>query len=116
MYLIFDLDDTLLTTDKKITKYTKSVLRTCQRRGHLIVINSARPFSKIKEVIKDIEVDYVIANGGSEIYNGEILKFAHKDKPLAQGTVAEQKQSSGLDAPAIAQRIEETLKKVRNNG
>ena len=52
----------------------------------------------------------------SEIYNGEILKFAHKDKPLAQGTVAEQKQSAGLDAPAIAQRIEETLKKVRNNG
>ena len=26
MYLIFDLDDTLLTTDKVITRYTKSVL------------------------------------------------------------------------------------------
>lgn len=75
MYLIFDLDDTLLTTDKKITKYTKSILRSCQRRGHLIVINSARPFLKIKEVIKDIDVDYVIANGGSEIYNGDTIIY-----------------------------------------
>ena len=77
MYLIFDLDDTLLTTDKVITRYTKSVLRTCQRRGHLIVINSARPFVKIKEVCKDIEVDYIIANGGSEIYNGETLIYSN---------------------------------------
>jgi 1-deoxy-D-xylulose-5-phosphate synthase len=86
-----------------------------------------KPFDEVlfKELSQSVRlvatIEDNVGTGGlftavSEIYNGEILKFAHKDKPLAQGTVAEQKQSAGLDAPAIAQRIEETLKKVRNNG
>lgn len=73
MYLIFDLDDTLLTSDKKITHYSKQVLEKCQNKGHLIVINSARGFCFMENYIKDIHADYTIANGGSEIYKSTDL-------------------------------------------
>ena len=33
MYLIFDLDDTLLTSYKRITKFTKDVLNSLQQKG-----------------------------------------------------------------------------------
>lgn len=70
-YLIFDLDDTLLTSDKKITKYTAHILKTCQERGHKLIINSARSFPFMKDYVKQINADYTIANGGAEIYKGE---------------------------------------------
>ena len=75
MYLIFDLDDTLLTDDKQISKYTKNILKKCQSLGHLIVINSARPYARIKEYADMIDADYVIPNGGAEIYNRNELIF-----------------------------------------
>lgn len=75
MYLIFDLDDTLLTNDKKISKYTKQILSIAQSKNHTIVINSARSFTRIVEACKNIKVDYYIANGGSEIYKQNELIY-----------------------------------------
>lgn len=66
-YIIFDMDDTLLTSDKKVTTYTLSVLKTLQNLGHKIVINTARTKSFNQEYFDLIKPDYAILNGGSLI-------------------------------------------------
>ncbi len=75
MYLIFDLDDTLLTSDKKITKYTKNVLNRLQQKGHLIVINSARSYEYLEEYVNEIKPNYSICDGGTEIFKYETLIY-----------------------------------------
>lgn len=44
-----------------------------------------------------------------DIYEGELLKFAFPDRPLEQGTVAQQKASAGTDSLTIAEKIKEAL-------
>lgn len=62
----FDLDGTLLTTDKRLTEYTKDVLRRAYEKGILLVPATGRPLSGIPGEVLDLPgVRYVIsANGG----------------------------------------------------
>lgn len=80
-YFIFDLDDTLLKDDKTVSEYTQSVLADCQKRGDKIVINSARPYYWIERLELGFEPDYLILNGGAEIYRGNELIYEDKVSP-----------------------------------
>lgn len=66
-YIIFDMDDTLLPSDRIIKKYTLDVLKEVQKLGHKIVINTARSKSFNQEYFDQIKPDYAILNGGSLI-------------------------------------------------
>jgi 1-deoxy-D-xylulose-5-phosphate synthase len=44
-----------------------------------------------------------------DIYDGNILKFAFPDEPLAQGTVLEQKQHAKIDSISIAKEIQNVI-------
>lgn len=66
-YIIFDMDDTLLPSDRVIKKYTLDVLNKVQDLGHKIVINTARSKSFNQEYFDEIKPDYAILNGGSLI-------------------------------------------------
>lgn len=68
-YLIVDLDDTLLTTDKKVSEYTKNGINKLRKLGFLFVINTARNFEATKDLMDILNPDYSIINGGSLIYN-----------------------------------------------
>ncbi len=70
MYIIMDLDDTLLNKDRKISDYSMNVLKKLQKEGHIIVINTARSFDATKPVIKELGSDYAIMNGGALITKG----------------------------------------------
>lgn len=67
MYIIFDLDDTLLRNDRTVSPYTLSVLKTLQRMGHKTVINTARSRQYTQEYLDVLQPDYAILNGGSLI-------------------------------------------------
>lgn len=67
MYIIFDLDDTLLRNDRTVSPYTLSVLKTLQRMGHKTVINTARSRQYTQEYLDALQPDYAILNGGSLI-------------------------------------------------
>ncbi len=85
MYLIFDLDQTLLKEDKTISSQTKTVLKKCQEMGHKIVINSARPYLHIKPISDEINADYFITNSGAEGFQKDKILFTNyidKDKTL----------------------------------
>lgn len=73
----FDLDGTLLTTDKKLTEYTKEVLCQAAEKGVVILPVTGRPFSGLpKEVIDMEEVRYAVTSNGARIVDvkgGETL-------------------------------------------
>lgn len=66
-YIIFDMDDTLLPSDRIIKKYTLDVLKEVQKLGHKVIINTARSKSFNQEYFDQIKPDYAILNGGSLI-------------------------------------------------
>lgn len=66
-YLVFDLDDTLLTRRKEITPYTKEILLKAQEKGFKIVINTARSIQNSKPIIDIIHPDFGIYSGGCHI-------------------------------------------------
>lgn len=70
MYIIMDLDDTLLNKKRELTNYTKNVLSLLQQKGHKIVINTARSLDATTPVINQFSFDYSIMNGGALITKG----------------------------------------------
>lgn len=64
-----DFDGTLLTTDKKITEKTKSVLLNYKKNNYKIVGVTARNFSSVKRVCNINLFDYLILNNGAFLYD-----------------------------------------------
>ena len=64
-----DFDDTLLTDEKKVSKYTKKTLLKLKNNGYFIVGASARPLDVVKTFL-DINIfDYILINNGTAIYD-----------------------------------------------
>ncbi len=70
MYIIMDLDQTLLNDTRRISEYSLSILNKLKRDGHIIVINTARSFDATKDIINILNPDYTILNGGALIVKG----------------------------------------------
>lgn len=66
-YIIFDMDDTLLNNDRKISPFTLQTLKKLQAMGHKIVINTARSKQYDQEYFDILRPDYAILNGGALI-------------------------------------------------
>lgn len=76
----FDLDGTLLTTDKRLTEYTKTVLERAYENGILLVPTTGRPFSGIPDEILDLPgVRYVISANGGRIIDREEQRLVHEE-------------------------------------
>lgn len=73
--MFFDIDGTLLSeTTHTIPKSTILGLQKAKQRGHLIFINTGRPYSTIDKCIKDLEPDGYICGCGTYIrYHDEVL-------------------------------------------
>lgn len=73
--LFFDIDGTLLsTTTNSIPKSTFLALKKAKENGHLIFINTGRPFSLIDECVKQLNPDGYVCGCGTYIrYHDEIL-------------------------------------------
>ena len=64
---------------------------------------------RLVAVIEDnVEIGGLAATIRKE-YSGEVLEFAFPDKPLMQGSVAQQKMRAGLTPEQIAKKITEIL-------
>ncbi len=76
--LSFDLDGTLLSSDKKISERTLEALLRCKEEGKTLVFNSGRPTQHIYSVIPEIfHGDIVISSNGAMIYKNKEL--VHKN-------------------------------------
>lgn len=72
--LFFDLDGTLLTSSKKISDNTKSVLRNCREKGIKIFTATARPPFISKMLDLSPEEDELLQDGGI-FYNGGCIRL-----------------------------------------
>lgn len=69
-YVIFcDLDNTLLTKDKKITRKSKKYIKKLIASGHKFIINTGRPLAGCNNYFKMLGENYpIITDNGSAIY------------------------------------------------
>ena len=70
-YLIVDLDDTLLRSDKTLSEYTRNGIENLRKAGFLFVFNTARSLSASQKWIEDLKPDYAILNAGGMICDGD---------------------------------------------
>lgn len=65
-----DLDNTLLDSDKQISKHTQEVLKEAIRQGVYIVPATGRIFKSIPEFLRNIEgVRYAVCCNGATVYD-----------------------------------------------
>lgn len=65
-----DLDGTLLTSDKRLTDYSKDVMARAIEQGCEVVVASGRPLSAIpKELLEFPGMHYVVTANGARIYD-----------------------------------------------
>ena len=72
--LLFDLDGTLLRSDKTISKRTLDALNKCRAAGILIGISTSRAIHNCMTFLPKLTPDLFIASGGAVVqYRGEII-------------------------------------------
>ena len=72
--LLFDLDDTLLRSDKTISPRTLRALESCREQGLLIGIATNRAENRIDPFLDALKPNVVISNGGALVRcNGEVI-------------------------------------------
>lgn len=69
--LLFDLDGTLLKSDKTISSPTLNILREVRKQGVLIGISTSRSEKNTLCFLNDLEPDILITSGGSLVKKGE---------------------------------------------
>jgi Cof subfamily protein (haloacid dehalogenase superfamily) len=75
--LLFDLDGTLLRSDKTISPRTLDALRKCREEGILIGISTSRAIHNCMTFLPEITPDLFIASGGAMVrYRGENIYTA----------------------------------------
>lgn len=66
--IALDLDGTLLTTDKKLTDYSRTVLTKAINQGCEVVVSSGRPISAIpKELLEFPGMRYMVTANGARV-------------------------------------------------
>ena len=65
--LLFDLDGTLLRSDKTISQRTLDVLECCQKTGLLTGISTSRSEQNCLSFLSELDPDILIASGGAVV-------------------------------------------------
>ncbi|MBR2283461.1 MAG: HAD family phosphatase [Ruminococcus sp.] len=68
--LLFDLDGTLLRSDKTISARTVEALKKCKKMGYAIGISTSRSEQNCLSFLKEIEPDILISSAGALIRYG----------------------------------------------
>ena len=72
--LLFDLDDTLLRSDKTISKHTLEVLEKCREQGYLIGVSTSRGETNSLLYISELRPEVIICSGGAVVkYMGQYI-------------------------------------------
>ncbi len=78
--LVLDIDGTLLSSEKKLTKRTKEALIEAQKQGWLLILASGRPVNGLMRFSRELKMDAfggaLVAFNGSKVVDmrsGEVL-------------------------------------------
>lgn len=69
--LALDIDGTVVTSDKKISKRTHDILYSFQKKGGIVLLASGRPEASMRHVARELELDkfggYMLSYNGGKI-------------------------------------------------
>lgn len=96
--LLFDLDGTLLTSEKRITKRTLQALDRCREGNMMIGVSTSRGESNALQFIEELKPDILIASGGALIrYRGECIYRAEFSPERTRQMIAAARDVCGMD-------------------
>lgn len=80
--ITIDMDGTLLNRDKKITEYTKEMIKKAKSLGVYVVLASGRPLKGLLPYLKELDLtgqdDYVIGFNGAIVQKVDTGEILHK--------------------------------------
>jgi len=96
--LLFDLDGTLLRTDKTISQVTLKALHSCREKGILIGVSTSRGEQNALSFIEELQPDVLITSGGALVkYNGEYIYRAEFSKEETRRMISIAREVCGID-------------------
>lgn len=66
--IVTDLDQTLLQTDKTISRYTAAIMKQCRAKGIRVIFATARPKRTVNRFLTDVSVDGLVLHNGAVVY------------------------------------------------
>ena len=96
--LLFDLDGTLLRSDKTISAGTLDALQECRKKGMLIGISTSRSGQNVLPFLKEIHPDLLITSGGAlASFRDEYIYKAEFSKEETGRMIAAARSVCGMD-------------------
>lgn len=96
--LLFDLDGTLLQSDKTISKRTLSSLNKCKEKGLLIGVSTSRSEQNSLIFLEELKPDILISSGGALVKFGkEYIYKAEFSKEETRNMIATARKVCGND-------------------
>ena len=105
--LLFDLDGTLLRSDKTISQTTLRALQETRKKGILIGVSTSRGEQNALSFIEELQPDVLIASGGALVkYNGEYIYKAEFSKEETKQMIAAAREVCGMDCEITIDTID----------
>lgn len=105
--LLFDLDGTLLRSDKTISQATLKALQRCREKGILIGVSTSRGEQNALSFIEELQPDVLIASGGALVkYNGEYIYRAEFSKEETRQMIETAREVCGIDCEITIDTID----------
>jgi len=96
--LLFDLDGTLLRSDKTISQRTLEVLHQCRDRGIRVGVSTSRSEQNSLSFLHELEPDVLITSGGAVIkFQGDYLFTAEFSEEETRRMIAIARKNCGQD-------------------
>ncbi|MBP3476905.1 MAG: Cof-type HAD-IIB family hydrolase [Lachnospiraceae bacterium] len=73
--LLFDLDGTLLRSDKTISEHTLSVLNGCRNKGMMLGVSTSRSEQNSMTFLSELLPDILISSGGALVKQNGVLLY-----------------------------------------
>lgn len=96
--LLFDLDGTLLQSDKTISNRTLNALKACRDKGILIGVSTSRSEQNSMTFLKELMPDILISSGGALVKKGtEYIDTAEFSKDATSNMIETARAVCGQD-------------------
>ena len=111
---LFDLDGTLLRSDKTISERTAAAVRAAKENGAVIGISTSRGLSNSKQYVECIEPDIIISSGGAFVsMHGETVLCECFTENECRSIIAAARRICG-DISITADIADESIEYFRN--
>lgn len=123
--LVLDIDGTLLSSEKKLTKRTKEALIEAQKQGWLLVLASGRPTNGLVHLAKELEMDRfggaLVAFNGSRVLDAKTHRVLFEQAMSVEEGKAVLEHMKKFDVIVLIDRDEymytnDVFKTIERNG